>query len=305
MRRVELVRAVRNVLHALRVSRVHDALQETGRGARDAPAREALLTALRAYTVLSADFGDAERRVLTAMDLEALDDPAWWARIVGGAEDETRRAAATMAQAIRMAGSYLPRLVGLVGNEALRRGAGGVAPPPVGEDGMALLEVVLIGGERQRSTPLRLMTTLESIWLLYDVAATLAGVPADTLSVAAADGDENLSYDFLGRAPAVAGVKEILVSVWDRVVFYRGRQVEVRGEMIERSVPVINRIARLREAGEVGPEQAELMRRRVVAGVKKFLEAGCTIPEIEASERHEARELLAPSPRLLTGGAPE
>jgi hypothetical protein len=305
MRRAELVRAVRTVLHALRDSRVHEALLEVGRGARGEQASYALLAALRAYTVQAAAFGPAERRVVQAMELQALDDPAWWARVVGGGEGGGPRAAeaATMAQSIRAAGTYLPRLAGLLSTEGLRRGAGAARRPTApSPDGLELLEVVVIEPDGQRSSPMRLITALEAVWLLYDAAATLLRLPSNTLSVAGCDAGSDTSFDFLGLAPVVATVKEILVSVWDRVVFYRGRPSEARVEMIERSVPILARIARMREAGEVGPEQAELLRRGIVAGVKKFLDAGCTIPEIEASATHQARDLLAPSPKLLAGG---
>lgn len=305
MRRAELVRAVRSVLHALRDSRVHEALAEVARGARGEQASFALLSALRGYTVRAAEFGPEERRVLQAMDLQALDDPAWWARVVGGGAEggPQAEAAAAMATSIRSAGTYLPRLAGLLSTEALRRGAAAARqPPPPSEDGLELLEVLVIETEGQRSSPMRLITALESVWLLYDAAATLLRLPSNTLGVAGCDSGSDKSFEFLGLAPVVASVKEILLSVWDRVVFYRGRPSEARVEMIERSVPVLNRIARMREAGEIGPEQAELLRRGIVAGVKKFLDAGCTIPEIEASASHEARDLLAPSPKLLASG---
>lgn len=40
-----------------------------------------------------------------------------------------------------------------------------------------------------------------------------------------------------------------------------------------------------------------------MTGIRKFLEAGCTIPEIDEREFEQARVLLAPSPRLLANPA--
>ncbi|HET6229059.1 MAG TPA: hypothetical protein VFE05_03205 [Longimicrobiaceae bacterium] len=298
MRRVELVRAARAVLQALRESRVHEALMEVGRGAPGEGARSALLGALREYTVRSTAFGPHERKVAQALDLAPLDDPAFWARAVGADEPAARAAAAQMAQSIRNTAAYLPKLLALLSNEALRRGAASSRGERSG-DGLALLEVVVIENERQRSSPMRLITALESVWLLYDVAATMQGLPSSTLSVESCDAGSDKSFAFLGLEPVIAAVKQIVLSVWDRVVFYRGRQSDVRLEMIERSVPVLTELAKMKQTGALGPEQAELLRRGILSGVKKFLDAGCTIPEIEASSSHESRTLLAPSPRLL------
>jgi hypothetical protein len=299
MRRVELIRAVRAVLSALKESRVHEALAQVARDAADPRARYALLSALREYTVRSSLYGAGEQRVARALDLEPLDDPAWWTRVVAGAPGEGggAKAAAAMLQTIRVAGASLPRLLNLLTNEAIQRQSAPPEKQPA--DGMSHLQVIVIETEQQRSSPVRLITALESVWLLYDAVASMQRLPANTLSVIACDSGGDKSFDFLGLSPAVKGVRDVLLSVWDRVVFYRGRQAEARMAMIEKSLPALERIVSLRERALIGPEEAELLRRRVVAGVKKFLEAGCTLPEIEDTDRDRARTLLTPSPKLL------
>ncbi|MDB4948302.1 MAG: hypothetical protein JWM27_951 [Gemmatimonadetes bacterium] len=306
MRRVELIRAVRSVLSALKESRVHEALAQVARAPADPRASGALLAALRTYTVRSSAYGEGEQRVVDALDLAPLDDPAWWARVVSGpaADGGGAKAAAAMLQTIRVAGASLPKLLNLLTNEAIRRQSAPADKQPA--DGMAHFQVIVIESERQRSSPVRLITALESVWLLYDAVASMQKLPANTLSVIACDSGGDKAFDFLGLAPAVKGVRDVLLSVWDRVVFYRGRPAEARLAMIEKSLPALDRIVSLRERSLIGPEEAELLRRRVVTGVKKFLEAGCTLPEIEDTDRDRARTLLTPSPKLLAGprGAP-
>jgi hypothetical protein len=296
MRRVELIRAVRTVLAALKESRVHEALAQVAREPDDQRARGALLGALREYTVRSAAFGEGERRVSTALDLDPLDDPAWWATVVSGGGPGGRPAAA-MLQTIRTAGASLPKLLNLLSNEAIQRSTAPADKQPA--DGMQHLEVIVIETEQQRSSPVRLITALESVWLLYDAVAQMQRLPSNTLSVLSCDSGSDKAFYFLGLTPAIKGVRDMLLSVWDRVVFYRGRQAEARLAMIEKSLPALERIVSLRERELIGPEEAELLRRRVVAGVKKFLEAGCTLPEIEATDGARARALLTPSPKLL------
>jgi hypothetical protein len=301
MRRVELIRAVRTVLAALKESRVHEALAQVARTPDDQHARGALLGALREYTVRSAGFGSGERQVAAALDLEPLDDPAWWATAVSGGAGEGGRPAAAMLQTIRTAGTSLPKLLNLLGNEAIQRST---APPEKqSADGMLHLEVIVIETELQRSSPVRLITALESIWLLYDAVAQMQRLPSNTLSVLSCDSGSDKAFYFLGLTPAIKGVRDVLMSVWDRVVFYRGRQAEARLAMIEKSLPALERIVSMRERELIGPEEAEILRRRVVAGVKKFLEAGCTLPEIESTDGARARALLTPSPKLLANPA--
>ncbi|HET6763488.1 MAG TPA: hypothetical protein VFH27_07440 [Longimicrobiaceae bacterium] len=297
MRRVELIRAVRTVLAALKESRVHEALAQVARTAGDQPARHALLSALREYTVRSAAFGPAEQRVVEALDLAPLDDPAWWVTVVSGGAGEGGKPAAAMLQTIRVAGASLPKLLNLLSNEAIQRGT--LPPERQPQDGMQQLEVIVIESEHQQSSPVRLITALESVWLLYDAVTQMQKLPANTLSVVSCDSGSDKAFYFLGLSPAIKGVRDILLSVWDRVVFYRGRQAEARMAMIEQSLPALERIVSLRQRELIGPEEAEILRRRVVAGVKKFLEAGCTLPEIEDTDRDRARALLTPSPKLL------
>jgi hypothetical protein len=301
MRRVELIRAVRTVLAALKESRVHEALAQVAREPGQQTARHALLSALRDYTVRSAGFGEGERRVVEALDLAPLDDPAWWVTVVSGGAGEGGRPAAAMLQTIRLAGASLPKLLNLLSNEAIQRSTAPADQQPA--DGMQQLEVIVIENGQQRSSPVRLITALESIWLLYDAVAQMQKLAPNTLSVLSCDAGGDKAFYFLGLAPAVKGVRDILLSVWDRVVFYRGKQAEARLAMIERSLPALERIVALRERELIGPEEAELLRRRVVAGVKKFLEAGCTLPEIEDTDRDRARALLTPSPKLLANPA--
>lgn len=229
MRRIELIRAFRTVVGTLQQSHLREPLLNVLRARADGQAKYRLLAALREYTLRASQYGAAERRVARELDLRKLDDPAWWNRVMAPAPDADARAPAEVAEMARTLGSavaYLPKLAALLENEALRRRAAPATPPPA--DGLSHLEVLVIEGEGNGSTPARLNTALESVTLLYEAVATMQRLPLNTLSVIACDSGVDKSFDFLGRTPAIRAVKDVLLSVWDRVMVAKERQPEER-----------------------------------------------------------------------------
>ena len=115
----------------------------------------------------------------------------------------------------------------------------------------------------------------------------------------ACDSGSDKSFDFLGLAKLVEMVKEIILSLWDRVVFFREKQMGERIDLIAKSLPVIERIVEMEKLNHLAPEQAEILRRNIVSGVEKFIQAGAIIPEVESHSRYNPRQLMAPEPKLL------
>src|SRR5262249_35256582 len=72
-------------------------------------------------------------------------------------------------------------------------------------------------------------------------------------------------------------------------------------DLIAKSLPVIERITEMETLQKISPEQAEILRRQVVGGCKKFSESGAMIPEISEAAVINPRVLLAPEPKLLVG----
>jgi hypothetical protein len=68
------------------------------------------------------------------------------------------------------------------------------------------------------------------------------------------------------------------------------------------SLPILERIATLQQSQALGPEQAEIMRRKILDGVGEFLATGSMIPEMSGRSRFEPRQLMAPESKLLTTG---
>lgn len=163
---------------------------------------------------------------------------------------------------------------------------------------IGLLELIILEDDDNPSTPERLTTAISSIDDLYAAVTALSGEPSK-LAVIACDSGSDKSFDFTGAAAALAHVKEILLALWDRVVYFRKNQQSRTFELIAQGLPILDQIEQRKESGVIEPETAELLKRQVLAGCTKFLDSGCTIPEINADVNLNPRELLTPEPKLL------
>jgi hypothetical protein len=119
------------------------------------------------------------------------------------------------------------------------------------------------------------------------------------LIVTACDSGSDKLFDFAGLADVVQKIKEIIESVWDRAIFHRERKLSERLELISKSLPIVEQISALQNNGNIAPELAENIRRKITSGVIGFLETGCLIPEIQAQTSFDPVKILPPQEILL------
>lgn len=199
---------------------------------------------------------------------------------------------------VRFALKFLPKIMELMKQdvdqliEIGKKGKG---------DNFEILSLTVIE-DQQRSTPRRIITAFESIDGLYQACATIMNEKDIELSFVSCDSGSDKCFDFLGAAKIVSCVKEVLLSFWDRIVFYREDKTGRRLELIADSLPVLGQIATMKETGKLEPENAELLKRQIIESVKKFAQAGVTIPEIDKSTVYNPRHLMQPERKLLTKG---
>ena len=163
----------------------------------------------------------------------------------------------------------------------------------------ALLSVIVIEENNQFSSPARLIKALESISNLYSVIATIEDENENELIVLACDSGSDKSFDFLGLAKITEQVKDLIIAIWDRRVFYRQKLASENLSLVAESLPILEKINQLCLDGSLEREQAEMLKRQTILGATQFLEAGLTIPELEAVSSHNPRQLMKPEPKLL------
>ena len=302
MRRQEIVDGTLQVVAALNETGVMEALGHSREmeglpGGKPQQMSEQILEAYKRYLLAAQHYNAGARHVAATFGLEPLEAPGFWAG--GGSGKEAFKNVRQTFRAVTFATEFLPKLVALLQHEALPGPAAGPAETSTHE----LLTLFLPEEAHQYSRPQRVADALLAISALYEAVALLEQQPENTLSVVACDSGSDKSFDLLGVAKLIATLKGLLLSVWDRVVFFRELQVAQRLELVASSLPILEKVSKLEQEQSIGPEQAEIIRRKVIQGVSQFLSCGGLIPEMGARSQVEPRQLMAPEAKLLTGGA--
>lgn len=304
MRRTEIVRALRNILHNLKTTDVNapieNVIHENLQG--EDLFNQSLLVKLNQYSLIAKDYGTTEHKIAKILGLSDLSNPEKWAELIytkhAGAE-----ALNTISQNIRFSLDYIPSLLELLEPEYLP-----LIDKPSGElphelKDKAILTTILIEDEAHPATPERLAQLLLSISTLYDASTEILSHPSVPLTIVGCDSGSEKSFDFLGADRVIQMVKEIILSLWDRVVFFRERQMSQRLELVAQSLPVLEQIVELKNDKTISREQAELLRRRVLESIQKFINCGAVTPEMQERSTFNPYELMMPETKLLNEGA--
>jgi hypothetical protein len=161
------------------------------------------------------------------------------------------------------------------------------------------VSLILVEPNGQMSSPDRIVTAIESLQSIYGVLAILGHEKPEDLAILTCDSGSEQSFDFLGATKIIGMVKEVIITLWEKIAFYRDIQMDKRLDMVINSLPIIGAITEMEKKKSIGPELAELMRRNISAGLHKFVEAGVIIPELEQRTYFDPKIVLAPSPKLL------
>ena len=283
-------------------------MEETFQGFRTAAAQREnktnvskMLSSLKQYSLSAANFNSAARNVVDIFSLSELEDPVFWSLLLPTQEDNPAKMQALYQINLRInfAIKFLPQVVDL-----LRQNSDfadeTTAEEPSGYEGMEVITLLLAEDSKHLSSPQRLIDALESVQVFYEVCSTINGGSAEPLSVLSCDSGSDKSFDLLGTKEVVTCVKDLILSLWNNVVYYKENKNEKMIEGIQKTLPVLEQIATMEQEQTLSPEAAENLRRKLLPGVEKFIGAGVITPEIQVHTVNEPRKLLAASPKLLT-----
>jgi hypothetical protein len=198
--------------------------------------------------------------------------------------------------------NYLPLFLELIKPDYLAITQKSPEELPDEYKGKTLLTTILIEDSNHPPTTDRIIDLLSSISSLYETSSAILKHPTVHLTMIGCDSGGEKTFDFLGAAKIIEMVKEIILSLWDRIMFFRERQIAQRVELVAKSLPVINEIWNLENENEIGHEEAELLRIKLIDSVQKFITCGAVIPEMLERSTFDPHELMMPEPKLLEEG---
>lgn len=291
----------------IKVTRILETLEKTtekyrkATGDTDERLNYELFDCIKDFISGYSKFNEAERKISKILGLSNILDPQFATTLI----TNEPLVVIKLRDIVIFTLEYLPRLSALISQEYVDDISTPEDSLPKFLQGKKLLTVIILEEEERLSIPGRLIEVLDSVSLLYEVCVTMEGLPVGDLSVLACDSGSDKSFDFVGIAKAIEMVKDIILSFWDLVVFYREKKMSERLNLIAKSLPILDEIGLLLKNGRISAEQAELMRRNIVKGTNKFISAGATIPEMETKSNYSPRKLMAPEPKLLSAPAIE
>ena len=305
MRRQDIVRGIENITRAFEASKLSQLgktlVDDMRKSSKDNDASNKNLSlvfaSMKTYFLMEQNFGDVEYRILDILDLSGLSSTEYWQELAGS--DERTRLRYNFYTSVNFAMRQLVMFKEIVKQETtevVQQYRDDATSPFFGKD---VISVIIIEEDEIYSKPERLSHVLDSVALFYEVCAVMNNAPNHELSVIACDSGSDKSFDFLGAAKIIECIKEVILSLWDRVIFYRERQLTTRLELVTQALPIIEQISDLEASKKIPPEQAEMLRRKVVDGASKFISSGAVIPEIELSTSFRPRELMAPAKNYL------
>jgi hypothetical protein len=304
--RSEIINGIENVVSALVKSEVIEVLSPffspSDRKERD---RSAILNSFRKYSLLISNFTEVEHNIIKFIDLELLSTEQFWASLLAEERAPSLSAVHEFYLKIRAAQDILPKIARLLRQN---HAGSGVSPAP-GAPRLGMtstlveeapsLSVLLPEDDRRLSSPKRLTMTLESIEELYGALAEIDGQAPSDLVVSSCDSGSAKVFDFKGSAKIIDGLRNLILSIWDRIVFQREKQFSERLRLVKESLPILEQISEMEKSEKLGREHAERLRRQISDGVVKFMEVGAQIPEMKAHSLVSPENLLQTNETLL------
>ena len=308
MLRTEIVRGLANLLSAVEDSNVLDVVERVYRDLTRQAGEVGVTEVLDAYQkfllAYNSRFTPIERQLMKILEVHEFAETVWWSSVIGaaGGGAKTQEAAASIGHPLyrlRFVVEFLPQVITLMKRESDLDLAALKSEAEGGADRPGHLTLILPEEGNKFSSPLRITSAIESIAILYEAFAELGVHSTTDLVVRACDSGVDKVFEFQGLVDLIHKVKELLLDLWDNVIYYREKKFTERLDLTAKNLPILAEIAALEGKNQLQKERAELLRRKFTSGATKFFETGSSIPEMMRHANYVPRQLLSPKETLL------
>ncbi len=256
---------------------------------------------LKAYSLRAQNFNNAARHLTKIMEIDRLEDPRVWAEILAPAgNDKNIPISFRLTRAISFTLQQLPKIIALLERDQIIS-----ARKPGGDDGnnaesLNVISLVVVENDEHVSTVQRIVTALHSVELIYNACAVINNREVEKLSLITCDSGSDKIFDLVGASDIIVCVKELISEMYGNIVYFRERKLQMKQELAMRNISLLEKVHTLQETNTIGPEQAEVLKRQLVQGISGLIDTGVITTEIQARTQINPRQLVAPSPKLLS-----
>ena len=292
MTRHQIISSTQQITKALTSAGIPELFESKG----DALTLQDYLLAFKQYNILAEGFSEGALFLEKELGFSKLRDPDPWIEMSKDGTNEGDEALNNL-QGIITALSSISDL--LVFDQ----------PDHSGTEGKEVLTLIVLdkGKNHRGSSPKRISESIESIENLYEACARLQGLPFDDLEIVSCDSGNDKFFEFLGSQLIIGEVKALILSIWERVIFYRNRNIQERISLLTHALPALDNISELEMKGDLSSSDSQLIRNTMVDGVKKFISSNALIQEIRERRPLDERTLIpesTPEPKKVNGHHP-
>ncbi len=308
MLRTEIMRGLANLLAAVEDSQVLDVVERVYRELTRQSGEVRVTEVLEAYQkfllAYNSRFTAAERTLMRTLEIHDFAETEWWSIVIGAASGagKTTEAASSIGHPLyrlRFVVDYLPQVIALLRRDSDADLATMKSTSYASGERPGQLLLILPEDGGKFSSPQRLSAAIDSVCILYEAFAELNVQSSTDLVVKSCDSGLDKVFEFQGLPDIIARVKELLLDLWDNVIYYRERRFAERLDLTAKNLPILAEIGGLEEKNQIQKERAELLRRKFTSGATKFFETGSSIPEMSQHSSYAPRTLLSPKETLL------
>lgn len=297
MLRSEMIAGIRVVDASIQKSGVANLLGEAvhigGRGASEFAGNY-----YKSFAVLyseSQDYGEIERRLVSIFELGIIFNEPFWEALSKG--DDTREVAINAYTAVKNFQQFSPRILELLA----RPGEEGIeAQDSQVDEEHPEIQIYLPETGNSLSKATRVVEAIAGLNSLYGAICQVESIDDKELVITNCDSGSDFLFTFLGIGKGITALKETLFELWDRVVFHKERRLGNDLGIVVQSLSVLEKVEASIKNGSCAPEQGELLKRTIIQGTTKLLDSGAILPEFEQRSHVDVRQIMAPSPLMLT-----
>nr|WP_294810549.1 hypothetical protein [uncultured Sphingomonas sp.] len=295
MRRDVLIRGIERLKADIETSSVSSMLEQVIDSVRreksdglkiDFDVFQRLSIAYSQYTSIEID-------IIAIFDLGDIFSPSYWSKISSTPEPpslyQTR-------SAIHFFLTHVSKLVDLLQFSV----DGKVQTSALGKSSDQLIHVVLPEEEGVTTPVDRVVTAIQAVTGLYEVASTLEASTDATIAIASLDSGSDKAITFVGAGDIAKAVRGMISDIWDRVLLGGATKSAAEIGLIADSLPVFSSIAEREAAGTLQREEAEILRRTLLKSVTGVIKSGSITAEIEQRELPTPRALVHQRQLLLS-----